>query len=190
MTAADPSPSHEPPPPAPLPPLVRGLLFFGVLFAIVGAAYWSMASSSMQRGGAIALETPMTSVIDSTTEPRRVPGRENEMLDRADLWHVDLRAGETVTVHACASSRSGRATNPTPQVVVHGPAGVDDHREASGPSGLPPWRAAIVYTPTSSGEHAIWVYKRRDQSPYSYHLEVLPGAQPEPSGDLCALPYD
>lgn len=188
MTDSTAATSSEPSTPSQPPAVVRGLLFFGVLAAILGGVYVAFVRDA-PHGGTITFDAPVTSAVDLSAEARVVPGRENEILDRADVWTIDLLAGEPVTVHVCAGSRSGRATHPSPNLLVHGPGGPADHRVDSTRGTLSPSRAAIVYTPTSSGEHAIWVYKKRNQTEYSYHLEVLRGAHPEPSGDLCALPY-
>lgn len=180
-----PAPTPEAPPSMPHP-AIRALLFFGVLGAIVTGVVFAL--SEERGGGTISFDGPRTSTLDARTDTREVPGREHEFLDRADVWQIELTEGQTVTVHMCARQNSG--STPTPHLLVHGPGGASDHREEPGPPmTLPPWRRALVYTPTRTGTHSIWVYKTRNQRGYSYHLEVLHGAQPEPSGDLCALAY-
>ncbi len=181
------TPDASPPPTLPVTPAqkaVRLLVLVGFFALLGGVVYWK--ESSRARGGALALETPVSGALGDFSDVRPVPGRESSPMDRADVWRVELEAGQTVTIHTCANRDRGRS--PSPVFVVQGPAaGAPSTHSQMSPRGS--YEQVLVLTPTARGQHSVWVYKDRAWSPYSYRIEVLRGAHPEPSGDLCMGPF-
>ncbi len=168
-------------PTSPVQKAIRLLLMLAVVGAFAGAIYWK--ESSRARGGAIAFDAIVKGAMDSGTDLRKVPGRDNEVMDRADVWRIDLRAGETVTINSCASRSGNRAGSSRPSIVVQGPSTSDPPVEDS--TAPRPTQNVMVFTPRSTGQHSIWVYKTRNQTPFSYQLQVLRGARPDPGYDIC-----
>lgn len=179
-----PAPDPTAPPSTPLQVALRWVLLLAVLGAFFGTIYWKR--SRVQRGGAITFGQPVAGTLDVGTDLRAVPGRAHEMLDRADVWRIDLHAGEPVTVHACASSRSSIAQ---PRFLVQGPSDEAPVADASQVIHVSPNHDALVVRPNATGQHAIWMFKPRNGTPYAYRLEVLRGEVRAPSGDLCVGAY-
>lgn len=183
--AHSPCPMDPSQPPATAPKYLPGPLvallavaFFG---GLIGLFVWSR--STIAHGGPLALGAVGTGEVGVLSELHHVPGRPSYRTDQAERWLVPLNAGETVTLQVCWLRSRSRAGS-VPMLAVSGPQGENDHPMAAGiEGGLE--RRVIVYTPSTTGTHTVWVHRQRAAGSVSYRVQVTRGAQPDPPATLC-----
>ena len=174
-------PQDAPAAPKYLPAPLAALVVVAFLGGLVGLFVWSR--SNVAHGGDLALGAVGTGEVGALSEVHHAPGRPSHLADNAERWRVPLTAGEPVTIQVCGLS-SRNHSDRAPMLAVSGPGGGDDHPVNAGiESAL--GRRIIVYTPSTTGTHTVWVHMQRNARSVSYRVQVTRGAQPDPPATLC-----